>query len=812
MNERRSTSALAVLRLSIALVASLTSLAGARAQCNNNNSLLGSAITVSCPGTYSPAPCVKGGQYVLVNVTAGTTYTFSTCGNNVFNTTMTLYNNAGGAAIAASYDACGNQSSITWTATYTGQLRVLLDRGASCNSSGSCTSLSISCSAPPANDNPCGAFTLPVGANCTNYTPTPTVTAATATAGVPAPSCGGYAGGDVWFKLTVPAGGSLTVTTSTVTNSPFTDGGMAIYSSSNNTCSGTFSQLACNDDIDFPYNNMSSITLTGQTAGNTLFVRIWGRDLTESGLFNICARIPPINPDEPCQAIPLPVGTGCSWTDASNTAASNTTTPAGTGLCGMFTSTGSAGNRSKDIWFSFVAPLSGNVVVQTQAGTLDDGAMALYSTLPNTCTGTFTLIQCDDDSGPGYMPYIYRTGLTSGQTYWIRFWGYGNGTGTFRICLFSPAPNSEADCIGSVAVCDATTITNNSLFTGSTADLNNGNHGCLLDNELQGSWYAYAAATSGTLGFTLTPLANDDYDFAVWGPYPAGSTTSSICTPSSPPIRCSYASAAATYAATNSHSTGMANPSLAFSNPRYAPPTPAFSDPAGGDGWVPGINVVAGQVFLLYISNWSQTGSAFNLVWDLSAGASLDCSVVLPVELLDLSAEVSGPAIEVAWSTASEAHSDHFEVQRSADNADFMPIGSVPAAGTSQQRIDYLFVDKAPLNSANYYRLKQVDIDGASELTHTVVAVFGRKGLTPLLFPNPAREVLHVAFDTPVDGYTLIYVRDALGRVVGGPEALLERGQRTVDLSTDRLAPGFYTVRVALASGEILNGGGFMKQ
>ena len=44
--------------------------------------------------------------------------------------------------------------------------------------------------------------------------------------------------------------------------------------------------------------------------------------------------------------------------------------------------------------------------------------------------------------------------------------------------------------------------------------------------------------------------------------------------------------------------------------------------------------VLANQVFILYVSNWSQSGLSFDLDWDLSNGASLDCTV-LPIELID---------------------------------------------------------------------------------------------------------------------------------------------------------------------------------
>ena len=68
---------------------------------------------------------------------------------------------------------------------------------------------------PPPNDNPCGATILPVNAGCTptSFT-TESATALAAAYTANGPSCGTpIAGGDVWFQVTMPASGSMTINT-----------------------------------------------------------------------------------------------------------------------------------------------------------------------------------------------------------------------------------------------------------------------------------------------------------------------------------------------------------------------------------------------------------------------------------------------------------------------------------------------------------------------------------------------------------------------------------------------------------------------
>lgn len=138
----------------------------------------------------------------------------------------------------------------------------------------------------PANDNCAAAVALPInGATCTNTLGT-TAGATASSAPVPAPSCGGPALGplaDVWYSVTVPANGAVTVTTSAATGSPLTDTVIELYSG---TC-GALTSVGCNDDN--AAGSFSTLVLTGQTAGATLYVRVRVYNTTPNGQFNICA-------------------------------------------------------------------------------------------------------------------------------------------------------------------------------------------------------------------------------------------------------------------------------------------------------------------------------------------------------------------------------------------------------------------------------------------------------------------------------------------------------------------------------------------
>ena len=345
------------------------------------------------------------------------------------------------------------------------------------------------------------------------------------------------------------------------------------------------------------------------------------------------------------------------------------------------------GSSGEDVWYSFVAPASGSVNITTTSGTITDAVMALYE---SDCSTYSTLIDCDDDGGTGLMPLISASGLTPGQTYYIRFWEYGGGTGNFEVCVTEVTSSNNQDCVDATAICDNNSFSGNSNGSGSVSDLNAGNDGC-LSGENESSWYTFTVDAGGTLDMTISPVnGTDDYDFAIWGPNPT-------CPPTSSPIRCSYAAGGG--------DTGMANGSG------------DNSESAFGDKWVEDINVLAGETYIMVIDNYSSTTSPFDLTW--GGTADLDCSI-LPIELVGFFAYNEDGYNKLSWITMSEIENESFIIERSENGKDWEVIGEIAGAGNSSYEITYDFRDKEYKATINYYRLTQVDYNGDFERSKIV--------------------------------------------------------------------------------------------
>ena len=594
----------------VVLLSAVIALASqASAQCGNDNTLYNVAATPACPGSTTVA-CVFGGEYVLVNVVAGNVYTFSTCGGAAWDTQITLFNNAGGGSLGYDDDGCGTQSTITWTATFTGQLRVLVDQWTlfiPCASNSSCAALTVSCTpgVPPTGD--C-VYVLNLYDSF----------------------------GDGWgtSNVGISTNGGVSVTYYSVT--------------------GSFFQVPIGVNI-------------GQTVVLTY---------NNSGTFQ--------------------------------------------------------GENSY---------------------TLTLGGSALFNS--------------------GSPP-------TGGTVY-----------GAVVTC--NPPPSPPEDCLGAITICNDQSFNNNTTNTGNNVDLTATNYGCLMSAERQGTWYIFSPATSGSIGFAIDPVGPDDYDFALWGPYPAGTIPSAICPPAGAPMRCSFASGPSTFGATGDYDTGMA--STVYSPPQFADPLPAYSEDPTGDGWLPGINVIADQVYLMYISNWDQSGLEFSMDWTLANGATLDCTV-LAVDLTNLGATDLEQGILVDWTSYSEHNSSHFILERSINGVDFFPLASLEAQGNSTSSTNYSFLDSAPMYGMNYYRLQQVANDGTRIPTQIVSAMHTKVGLEPVLVPNPAGDMSVVVFQAGADGLAMIEVLDTRGRTVRKWTIPVTEGTNRFDLALAAMDAGSYLVRI----------------
>ena len=121
-------------------------------------------------------------------------------------------------------------------------------------------------------------------------------------------------------------------------------------------------------------------------------------------------------------------------------------------------------------------------------------------------------------------------------------------------------------------------------------------------------------------------------------------------------------------------------------------------------------------------------------------------------------------------------------------------------AGGSTQTLNYLFQDNEPLpHGLAFYRLRQVDLDGAEELSRIVYVKDCEDQDGELrLVPNSTEDVvnLYVDMGRDGDGVADVMILDAFGRAVKRISAVVGMEQGPIMLDVSALASGSYSVTV----------------
>lgn len=174
----------------------------------------------------------------------------------------------------------------------------------------------------------------------------------------------------------------------------------------------------------------------------------------------------------------------------------------------------------------------------------------------------------------------------------------------------------------------------------------------------------------------------------------------------------------------------------------------------------------------------------------------------LPVKLLDFRGNLGQSGIVLNWATAWEENFGKFEVERSVDGATFTTVGKVDGKGNSNLRRNYQYVDREFAAGANFYRLKQVDIDG--EFSYSPVVKVNGLGRAQLkLSPNPTASTLLVE---GVANGSRIIISDMAGRQVG---TYIATGA-SMRISVSNLMTGKYMVTIR--DGKTTTSNSFVKE
>jgi trimeric autotransporter adhesin len=167
---------------------------------------------------------------------------------------------------------------------------------------------------------------------------------------------------------------------------------------------------------------------------------------------------------------------------------------------------------------------------------------------------------------------------------------------------------------------------------------------------------------------------------------------------------------------------------------------------------------------------------------------------LLPLNLLSFTANLVNGQTQLRWVTAQEVNSSYFDVERAIAGSAFTKLLTVKSDDNDVTENDYQAVDPSPVAGADYYRLKEVDLDG--KYTYSpIVFVKLAAGLSCMVYPNPTHGEVFISIQSPAAKAVVINLYDLSGQLLLQKQAQVAAGASQFNWDMHPYAAGTYFIR-----------------
>jgi len=171
--------------------------------------------------------------------------------------------------------------------------------------------------------------------------------------------------------------------------------------------------------------------------------------------------------------------------------------------------------------------------------------------------------------------------------------------------------------------------------------------------------------------------------------------------------------------------------------------------------------------------------------------------IALPDELSAFLSEVKNDGVTLTWQSETGMNTFGFEIERKANNSNWIKIGFVMRIGNSNS--SYSFIDQYPISGKIFYRLKQIDFDGNYKYSKTADSFVGIPKIFFLEqnFPRKDYPAKKLELGLPENAFTRLVIYDVLGRKIETlVDGELTAGYHEIEFNHGNLSGGIYFCRV----------------
>lgn len=167
----------------------------------------------------------------------------------------------------------------------------------------------------------------------------------------------------------------------------------------------------------------------------------------------------------------------------------------------------------------------------------------------------------------------------------------------------------------------------------------------------------------------------------------------------------------------------------------------------------------------------------------------------LPIELASFKANCNENQVDIEWITASEFNTAIFVVEKSRDLVQWEVVLQVKATGNSNVENQYHAVDLNTVNGLFYYRLKEIDFNGQTEINEPISIFCVNKTNSMAVFPNPTNGdfTVEIQWNEP-NIQAQLQILDIRGKVMDDSAVYLKKGTSKLEYHSKNLQAGIYWI------------------
>ena len=186
----------------------------------------------------------------------------------------------------------------------------------------------------------------------------------------------------------------------------------------------------------------------------------------------------------------------------------------------------------------------------------------------------------------------------------------------------------------------------------------------------------------------------------------------------------------------------------------------------------------------------------------------------LPVEFLNVAAHQKGSGVAIDWSTASEFNNKYFDVEKSTDGGyAWSVVSTMQSKGNGTDTKNYEAYDARPVVGVNYYRIKQVDLDGNSKYSVTAVFKLNIVKTDVSVLANPFNNNITVDFLSTHNQVVYARLFDISGKQMLSQQLAIAKGSaRKIINEVNNLNRGMYILHIVDENGEVIFNDKLIKQ